>query len=267
MAMRASPPLLLLLVAACSSFDPLPPPKDDAKPEPIRKATKPKLPDRESLSFTGTWTGITMGGAEFHFHRQGDEYLSEGTIRTSGLVSLLYGVAAKAEAASGVEDLLSRRWSYVADEDDVPNNSMIRFERSSGRVLVIQRKGEKVERVVHESPRALDPLGMVYVLRRAELTVGSSFSATLISRWNLYRLDGKVVGPERIDVPAGEFDTTFVRADLRKLVNGNPEEQSRGLGIWLTDDECRLPVRIDADTKYGRVSLRLEEREDQATSR
>jgi len=259
--MRVALPIaLILLLIACSSFDPLPPPPDDAKPEPIRKAAKPKLPDRESLSFKGSWNGIPTGGAEFRFRREGDEYLSEGAISTSGLISLLYGVQAKATAASGVEDLLSRRWSYIADEEDAPNNSKIRFERTSGRVLVIQRKGEKVERIVHDAPRALDPLGMVYALRRAELATGSTFSTTLISRWNLYRLDGKVVGPERVDVPAGEFDTIFVRADLRKLVDGKPEEQSRGLGIWLTADERRTPVRIDADTKYGRVSLKLVEK-------
>ncbi|MHC4860203.1 MAG: DUF3108 domain-containing protein [Planctomycetota bacterium] len=252
--MRAAP-LILLLLASCAQFDPIPP--DDVRdPAPIEPA-RPALPAEERLSYRGTWNGVSSGGAEFHFRREGDEYLSEGTLETRGLVSLLYGVNAKAAAASGAEDLLSRRWSYDAEDAEKPKRVRTRFDPTSGRVLSIVRKGEEVKRVIHEVAGALDPFGMIYFLRRARLAPGTSFRAHLISEWHLYRLDGRVMGRERIQVPAGAFDTIFVRADLTKLVDGVPEEKSRGLGLWLVDDARRVPVRIDADTKYGRVSLTL----------
>jgi hypothetical protein len=252
------PPLatvFLVLVAACSHFEPLPP-ADDVGAEGI-EATRPPLPERERLIYRGTWNGVPAGEADLLFQRKGDEYVCKGRLETIGLVSLLYGLNAKAESVASADGLVSRRWSYATEGEDDPKVVDVRFDLDSGRVLCIKRKGEDVSRIVHDAPGALDPIVTISALRRADLVTGTEFRTDLVTEWYVYRADTRVVGPERVSVPAGEFDTVFVRIDLTKIVDGRPEEDSRGMGIWFTDDPHRVPVRIDADTKIGRIRISL----------
>ena len=246
--------LALAFAASCAHFEPLDP--VDADSAGGFEAALPALPERERMIYRGTWSGLPAGEVALRFERKGDEYVCTGRLETIGLVSLLYGLSVRAESVSGV-DLVSRRWSYATEEDDNPKRVDVRFDSESGRVLCIKRQGDKVSRNIHETAGALDPIATITALRRADLSPGAVFRTDFISEWYVYRADTEVIGPERISVPAGEFDTIFVRVDLTKVVGGVPDEESRGIGIWFTDDPLRLPVRIDADTRIGRIKISL----------
>ena len=55
-----------------------------------------------------------------------------------------------------------------------------------------------------------------------------------------HRIEVRVLRRERVQVPAGEFDTLIIEPRV------HPEgvfEGKRGVYIWLTDDERRIPVK------------------------
>jgi len=252
-------PALLAGLSACAEFRPLRPDELDDRRDLV--ATAMEIPERERIVYAGSWNGIPAGEGRLRFERDGDVYRSDAVVETSGIVALLYGVTVEASAVSGAEDLLSRRWSYSSDTSEKTRRVRVRFNPEKGEVISVIRKDGEVETVQFSAKGTMDPLGTIYALRRADLAPGRSFRFDLFTERNIYRADALVTGRERVRVPAGEFDTIVVRADIRRLKDGHAPERGRGLAFWLTDDERRVPVRIDADTKIGRIHLKLESHE------
>ncbi len=254
--MRLLPTVLLSLAfAGCAAFRPLAP--EATRGAGAFRAEGAVLPRREEIAYSASWNGIAAGRGVFRFERRGDVYVGDARVETTGVVSLLYGVEVRARAVSGAEDLLSREWSYESGTGGEARRVRVTYDPETGKVRSVIRSRKKVEEVSLEVPGALDPLGIIHALRRSALEPGRSFRATLFTERNLYRAECLVVGRERVRVPAGPRDAFLVRVDIRKVVKGKPEDHGRQAAIWISDDEDRVPVRIDADTKVGRISLRL----------
>jgi hypothetical protein len=103
---------------------------------------------------------------------------------------------------------------------------------------------------------ALDEAAFIYFVRSIELEVGETYE------WNrYYRLDRnpvilRVLRRERVEVPAGEFETIVVRPIIKTrgiFAEGGEAE------IYITDDERRVPVRINSKMTVGTVVLELTE--------
>jgi hypothetical protein len=103
---------------------------------------------------------------------------------------------------------------------------------------------------------ALDESSFIYFVRSIPLEIGETYE------WNrYYRLDRnpvvlQVLRRERVEVPAGEFETIVVRPIIKTtglFAEGGEAE------IYVTDDERRIPIRINSKMKVGTVKLELTE--------
>lgn len=260
--MRATALLLSLLCLSCASaeFEPIPP--EVGKEEKWEKFDPEKavvpIPDHERLTYSLYWKGLSAGEGVFTFHREDDTYVSKARVDTTGLLSLFHGLMIDAEATVGIADLLSRRFVFDAVEGGTERRVDIRFAES-GRILSIIRKEEKLEKVGYDDfPGALDPLSAIYALRRSPLEPGRGYTTHLISEFYMYRAEAVMMRRESVKVGAGEFETLFVRADIRRRKDGVLDPTGRAAAIWFTDDDARIPVQIDAETKFGRLRLELE---------
>lgn len=247
--------LLLLLISACAGLEPIDP-AAMTDPGDLSAGIAP-LPSREYMEYLGTWNGIPAGEAIISYERRGPVFLSRARLGTIGLVSLLYGVTMTAEAESMAEDLLSRRWSYETEGADPDKRVVVRYAPATGKVISVIRQDGEVERVTQDAPGALDPLGLVIAIRRSSLEPGQSFVTDLFTERNVYIATTLVMGRERVRTPTGRYDTVLVRTDILRKKDGGAPDRARGIGIYFTDDEFRIPVRIDVDTKLGRVRLAL----------
>ena len=90
-----------------------------------------------------------------------------------------------------------------------------------------------------------------------EVFLNDIYLTDLFTEKHLYRAEAVVMRRERIGVAAGKFDTLYVRIDIRRMRDGVPDEKAHPAAIWFSDDADRIPVRIDADTKIGRIRLEL----------
>jgi hypothetical protein len=245
----------LVVAAGCASFEPI----DEAKlsdPGVLGDADV-ALPDRETCVFRGVMSGIPAGRGIFRFQRRDGVYETEADVETVGLVSLIYGMALRCTAVSDDEDLLSLRWGFTTEEGD-GKRVEVRFQPERDRAISVIRNGDEVKTSKPEAPGMLDPLGAIYALRRTRLELGRSFRLNLFTEWFVYCAKVLVAARERIRVPAGEFDAILVRVDISRSKDGEPSEAARAAGLWLTDDDRRIPVRIEADSKLGRLTLDLE---------
>jgi hypothetical protein len=69
-------------------------------------------------------------------------------------------------------------------------------------------------------------------------------------------LEVRVLGRERVSVPAGEFDCIAIEPVLKA---GGIFKNKGRLVIWLTDDERRMPVQMKSKVTVGHISVVLME--------
>jgi hypothetical protein len=110
-----------------------------------------------------------------------------------------------------------------------------------------------------EEPTVDEPLdegALLYYLRTLPLNVGDRYSLDRYFRpdRNPVRLD--VIRRERIEVPAGTFETIVIRPTIRSAGIFSENGQAE---VWVTDDARHLMVRMTAKLSFGTLSLSLRE--------
>jgi hypothetical protein len=102
----------------------------------------------------------------------------------------------------------------------------------------------------------LDEGALLYYIRTLPLNVGDRYSLDRYFRPDRNPVQLEVVRRERIQVPAGTFETIVIRPMIKSSgifsQNGRAE-------IWVTDDERRLMVQMTAKLPFGTLHLSLRE--------
>lgn len=98
----------------------------------------------------------------------------------------------------------------------------------------------------------LDELSFIYFLRTLPLVDGEEYSLTHHFDPGRNPVVLKVIGRERIEVPAGEFETVVVEMRVS-------DERIRAMRLYFTDDAARVPVRIESSAPWvGSTRLLLQ---------
>ena len=127
-------------------------------------------------------------------------------------------------------------------------------------VPVEDRMG-KIKRIdkkkVRIPPHTQDMLSALYYIRAQELKEGKILTINANERYKNYRIKIKVLGKEKVTVPAGSF-LTWVIEPVSITRIGKEKEEVKGTGlIYLSADERKLLVLMKAKTKLGSVSIQL----------
>src|SRR5689334_15857448 len=111
---------------------------------------------------------------------------------------------------------------------------------------------------------ARDPLAQLFALRAAPLRDGERLAQDVLDGTALWHADMAVHRGEhiRLDVDGDQataraairVDGTLTKIDDAGRPMGLPQ---RHLSAWLSDDEARILLRLEADTDLGRCSLEL----------
>jgi hypothetical protein len=117
-------------------------------------------------------------------------------------------------------------------------NIHIDFDIDSGKVR-LSKNQQKLPDL--EAPAGIqDELSMLYLFRMKELKVGEIYTFPALIGTKIVEIQVKVVKREKFDTILGNLETIVLRS-------------SHGYMVWITDDERRIPVRIEADTKIGKL--------------
>ena len=102
-----------------------------------------------------------------------------------------------------------------------------------------------------------DPIAFIYFLRSQELSLEDSFHFLSASEKKVREVWVNITGIEKIKVPAGNFDCLKVEPvspDGKPLLKNNGE-----LRVWLSNDDNKLPVKIEMKTNIGTMVMKLKE--------
>jgi hypothetical protein len=154
---------------------------------------------------------------------------------------------------SGVRDPMPVNYRIKVREGKHRRDKEVVFDREGGKALYINHlKPEKKEFDVPEE--IFDPLSAFYRVRNMELEVGRSVYVPVFDSKKVWNVEVKVLGRERVKVPAGTFDTIKIK----------PVMESEGIFarkgeiyIWVTDDERKVPVKLNSEVAVGSINAVL----------
>lgn len=202
----------------------------------------------ETLDYTVTWMRISGGTARMTISAPNEgQYRLTSVAKSGAAFSRFVKVRDEIESTVSRENFSTLRFVKRLDE-----KGESKVETTTVEDGVATRKRKKIKSVRVPNP-VYDPLSVMYHLRTLDLTVGARHELTLVADAKLYNVHVHVRRKEKIQTPAGTFDTVMVEPTME---SGGVEREER-LFIWYTDDDRRLPVRIRTEVKIGAITATL----------
>lgn len=233
---------MILLLAAIIAAQTLVAPNPPASP------VDQTFTQGETLDYNLTWLRITGGTARMTISPNGEaNYRITSVAKSSSGFSRIFRVHDAIETTVSRDAFSTVRYVKRLDEDGDKMEEVTTIEDG---VATRTRKKTKKTQVPHP---VLDPISVIFHLRRLDLTPGKTYELQLIADGKLYEVHAKVIRREKVTTPAGTFDC--VRVEPR-MISAGVERQER-LFLWYTNDEKKIPVRIRTEVKVGAITASL----------
>jgi hypothetical protein len=224
---------LALLLTACVAAAP-------ADPQPPAAAAAPPLPELDA-TYDASWGGMGIGQVQVSLRPQGQSgcYRYSNTSNPTPLVRMLYG-SPNQTSLFCLKDgrIRPQRFESVLPGDDKRSYSLD-FDWSQHTVTDQHGQARAIPDDAIDS-FALEQAVRLWVQAHAGDAAPPAAEFTMVDNKNLTHYQFKLGGHQKLDTPAGSFDTLLMeRID-------NPDKQGR---FWLAPERGYMPVRIE--TKNG----------------
>jgi len=212
----------------------------------------------ERLTFEIKYGFVSAGAAvigipEIARERGRDCYHIVSVAESNAFFSVFFPVRDVVESFLDARELVTIKFEKRLSEGDFRAHDLVIFDHDR-HVAIYPGSGEERDRLVPLALDAQDILSSLYYVRMVDLEVGTSVYIENHADKKNYPLEIKVLGRERVDVPAGTFDCLVVEPVMR--VAGLFRHKG-SLKVWLTDDDRRVPVLMKSKVLIGSVSAVL----------
>ncbi|MBC7789256.1 MAG: DUF3108 domain-containing protein [Anaerolineae bacterium] len=122
---------------------------------------------------------------------------------------------------------------------------------------IFPERGVYIENDEAEKPTVKDPLddgSFLYFIRTIPFSVGQTYEFARYFRPDRNPVKIRVLRKERIEVPAGTFNTIVIQPIIK--TRGIFSEKGRA-EIWLSDDDKRIMVQMKSTLSFGSLNLYL----------
>ena len=141
---------------------------------------------------------------------------------------------------------------FVQETNEVRRHRTKRIELYPERGVYVEETATPVDKPTVEQP--LDEAAFIYFLRRIPLVIGETYSYDRYFKPDRNPIRLEVLRRERIEVPAGTFETIVVRPIIKAKGIFSENGQAE---VWLTDDERHVMVQMKAKVSFGSLNLQL----------
>jgi hypothetical protein len=210
----------------------------------------------ERLVYSIGWYSIVGGTAELvveeREHQGTPVYRIMSLAKSNAFVSMFFPVEDRIESLIDRETLGSLRLDVKQHQGKRRRARLTEFDQVNHTATVIKNGERKTYEI---PPDAQDSLSVLYYFRSLpRFDVGDTVTIDVHESNKNWRLAIVGLNRERVETAAGEFSTIRTRAK----VEFEGVFLDRGeVYVWFTDDERRLPVRMDSKIKIGQISAKL----------
>jgi hypothetical protein len=210
----------------------------------------------EELLYSISWYSIVGGTAELKVEEREYEgapvYRIRSLAKSSTIVSLFFPVEDRIESLMDRDTLTALRLDVKQRQGKRRRARVTEFDQVNHTATVLKNGKTKVFDI---PPGAQDSLSCLYYFRSLPpIQVGETVTIDVHESNKNWRLAIVALDKERIRTGAGEFDT--IRTKAKVEFEGVFLERG-DVYVWFTDDERRLPVRMDSKIKVGQISAKL----------
>ena len=176
-------------------------------------------------------------------------YLLSTTVKTNSFLDNFYEVRDETLSWLKVQDFSLLKAIKKVRQGEYHRDHSVHLSGDS--LLIWNKKKFTVTEPVY------DPIAFIYFLRSQNLSLGNTFHFLSASEKKIREVGVNITGKESINVSAGSFDCLQVEpvsSDGVPLLKNNGE-----LRVWLSNDEIKIPVKIEMKTNIGTMVMKLKE--------
>ena len=220
------------------------------------------FPNGQAYVFEVEWHLFNAGTARLTLGLDGSQQRVTATAESAGVVNALYKVNDRFEAFFDPRTFCSQRVSKNTQEGSHSRQTEIHFDYSRGKSLLDEKNLKTGERkhVENDLPACVtDVVSGFYYLASLPLQPGNTSTFPINDGGNTTEVTARIETREKINVPAGTFQTIRVRAEA---ISG--ALQGKGtVWAWFTDDADHTPVQMRSKLGWGTLLFRLQRIEKQ----
>ena len=212
----------------------------------------------EKLLFDLTWAGLKAGTSTLETVNDKGRTKIVSTARSADWVSLFYTVNDKVvsflrneQTASSIG--LPENYRIKLREGRHRRDKELVFDHANGQVTFIDHLSGR-KKTYKIDAKTLDPLAGFYHVRTLKLEVGKSVYVDVFDSKKLWNVEVQVLRRERVKTKLGEFETLVIKPLLKSEGIFN---RKGDVYIWLTDDNRRIPVKLESKIAVGSITATL----------
>jgi len=214
----------------------------------------------EKLVYDLTWTGVKAGTATLEVVNDMDTIRVISTARSASWVSVFYKVEDRVETVlvkgkSAIFIAQPRNYRMKLREGRHRRDKEVIYDHARKKAIFINHlDNDREEHAISE--HAFDPLSVLYYVRTLKLDVGRPLHMDIFDSKKLWNVEVQVLRKERISSVLGEVNTIVIKPLLKSEGIFN---RKGDMLIWLTDDQKRIPVRMQTKVAVGAITATLVE--------
>ena len=183
-------------------------------------------------------------------------YLLQTTAFSAAVIDAFFKVRDVNQSWLDAENFYSLGYGQSVREDSYIRDEWLTFDYNnhtySGK---IKKKKDGWDIKGPLEIKVLDILTSLYYVRSQKLVPGQDIVFDIVNREKQYPLVVKVLKKEKVKTDAGTFNCIVVEPQLRG--EGIFVSKGKSLKVWLTDDEYKMPVKMQVEVFIGSVSAKL----------
>ena len=210
------------------------------------------------------WMKLRGGRAQAIFTKPEQDIIQlEVSGGSTGLVRQLWKLDATQFAQARASTLRPIRVKQIEDYGWKKIETDLAFtdERVTSQRLQILPDPVSLEKQKFQFPNLYDLLTALLYVRSQRLQPGDNFNLAVYPGNTAYLASVRVVCSEKIQVMAGKYNALKFEVRLQKITTTlglEPHRKFKRAFIWISDDENRILLRVEAEIFVGSVWMELQ---------
>lgn len=247
--------------------DPVALPEKEVFQYPVRRPVIEPIWVGEQLEFSISYFGVSAGRFTFEvlpFKEIGQRkvYHIRGYAATSSVFSLFYRLNDRVETFVDYDGFFSHRFHILLDESKQERDSLELYDSEKKQTFYwskLKHKERGYQEVKEYFPIpafSQDTVSALFYLRSLKIQPGDVVTFPVVSEGKYFEAVCTVVRREELRTPMGRVPTLVIQLETK--YEGILKKKGDSF-LWLTDDERKLPVHLEAKVKIGTVVATLRE--------
>ncbi len=219
----------------------------------------------EELTYDITYFGVSAG--EVVLRQEAPKVINNrrvyhfrADIQSSKVFALFYKLNDTIESYWDYEGLFSHRYHLVLDEKAQTRDALELYDSVKGQTFYWNRWNHETKGYIETKefkpmtrfPQ--DAMSLLYYVRTLPLEEGKVYSIPAVAEGKVWEVRATVLRKERKSMPLGKRDCIVLKPEI--YMDGKPQNKGE-IYLWVTDDENRYPVQLEAKVRIGTIHMSL----------